>query len=403
MSSDGEDWVAFGVEISAGALSAMRQDAEARYPREACGLVFGTSDGSGADRCRPLTNVAQTSGGFAFDPGEHVKVLEEEEGWGRVERVHYHSHADAGAYLSADDRAALAPEGHPVMPGVVHVVIEVRGGEAKEMAAFRWNPETRRFDELHPSSRALPDLELRAGEAPLPIRPVGGRLAARRLGPEEASRLAGLAEGRQIRLDAASEAWVRRFELGLLSPLTGFQRPDEARAVVALGRTPQGVPWRMPVTLEVPAEVRCPSGQVVELVGSTGALGLMVVGQVGPGTQRGGTIIGGPIYLYPTDEADARDVRAIWIAAGAERVLAVPRALAKDVDLERFDGILTDAPGDWGLPQAPLREVEGEPWLTAAMAQNAGATHILVDDGSVAKDIADALQIEGIRWPPEPG
>ncbi|MEL6186001.1 MAG: Mov34/MPN/PAD-1 family protein, partial [Myxococcota bacterium] len=355
--TSGAGWTAFGVDISARALAAMRADAEERYPREACGLVFGSRTEDVADHPVALANVAAEPDRFAFDDREHLEVLEKADEAGRVERVLYHSHPDAGAYLSAVDRAAIAPNGYPLMPDLVHLVFEVRRGRCGEVAAYRWSQDRRAFDESRPAPESFPDLEFRGGTSPSPIAPVGGRLAHRRLAPREREALRSFAEGRELRLNREQSERVRDFELGVLSPLTGFQRPHEARIVEALGRLSQGVPWRRPMTLQASLPVGS-AGQAIELISSTGEpIGLMVVAE-----QLGGRgTPGGPLFAYSSGEADVWDLRAGWISMGAEKILAVPSWLdidLRDLDLEGVDGLLVGGPsqeiGFSGLPVRPL-------------------------------------------------
>lgn len=396
----GLGWSVFGLELPARVVAALRADAEARYPQEACGLVLGPAQAKVADRVVPLQNVSREKGRFAFDDKEHLMALERADEEGRVERIIYHSHPDAGAYLSAVDRAAIAPGGHPLLPDVVHVVVEVRRGKSGEIAAFRWDPEWGGFEEAHPVPPMLPDLELRGGPSQRPVAAVGGQLAGRRLGPSEAVQLAPLAEGRRLRIDARTATLVSFFERGFLSPLTGFQRPDEARTVVALGRTPRGVPWRSPLTLEVDRAPMWPTGQIIELEAPDGrAVALMVVAE--RREQRGGVVLGGPLFVYPSQVPDARDFRAEWLAMGAERILAIPSVVRDDVETveaDAFDALLvgtevagTFREGRW--PVHPLAELEDDLWLTAAMAQNQGATHIWLPLGPERSEIARTLAI----------
>ena len=393
-----EGWTVFGLDLPARVLSAIRGDAEARYPREACGLVFGRPGVASTDWVVPLQNVARTPGAFAFDDREHLELLERADEEGRVERVLYHSHPDAGAYLSAVDRAALAPGGRALMPDLVHVVVEVRRGRALELAAFRFNADTGGFDEAHPPPDGLPDLELRAGASTHPLPAVGGMLCGRRLGPGESRRLRPLAEGRSLSVNAGQAALIRCFERGILSPLTGFQTLGDVRTVTALGRTPRGVPWRSPVTLQVPRAPEWSSGQVIELIGpGTTPLALMVVGE--RWAVRGGVMIGGPLFVYPTSEPDARDLRADWITLGAERVLALPSEVElQDLDLKEFDALLVgsrwfqDVRASCPVVRS-LAERTGDLWLTAAMAQNQGATHIALPPGPVRREVRDTLAL----------
>jgi proteasome lid subunit RPN8/RPN11 len=416
----------FGLELTPAIIEAIAAHAEADYPSEACGLVLGRAGAETLARVVPMRNVQDhdhdldpvsfprdARDAFRIDDLERLRVLERADAEGLVERVVYHSHCDAGAYFSPEDRAMALQDGVELLPGVVHVVVSVRQGRRSDLAAFRFvdgRVEEHRLPFAAPaaSPEALPDLALRAMEAresDRPVRPVGGVLLLRKLARHEVAELAPLAEGRSIRLDAAQADEVQAFARGLLSPLTGYLRAAEARSVELLGRLPSGTPWRAPVELWVPgAALDAPlfGGEVARLVGPGGAsLGLMAVAEARPG-EGDGCSLAGPLFVDPEvcTDPDAAELRASLVRRGARRVLAVPPELAghlPDVDLGAFDVVLTTA---------PVAEVRTErlwwtsrsPWLGAAMAQNQGATHLWVTEPGLRRAIEGSLELE--PWQP---
>lgn len=67
--------------------------------------------------------------------------------------VIYHSHPDVGAYFSNADyeSAVLVLDDGLVLernPGVCHLVVSVRGGNADGSKLFRFNDETSAFDQI---------------------------------------------------------------------------------------------------------------------------------------------------------------------------------------------------------------------------------------------------------------
>lgn len=406
----------FGFSVPDDALRRIADHAERDYPNEACGLGLGGSDA--VEKLVPMKNVQDryhqldpsqfprtARDAFRLDELERMKLLDENEGM--EERILYHSHCDAGAYFSPEDRANAVHQGVELMPGVVHVVVSVRDGRATDMAAFKWDEERRTFlEERLPleAAEGLPDLEMRrieGREASQPIRPVGRGLCLRRLTPAEARDLPALAEGRRIPL--VSEAQVQDLsflERGLFSPLTGFMRSADVFAVELKGRLQGGTPWRTALRLALPRRTVPPllGGSIVELTAPKGEpIALMVV--VSMETSRDKCFLGGPVYVYPSGATpDAAETRAELVRIQANKVLAIPqekRGQAEKMDLDEYDALLAVEPtGSVGSrPTFPLVPSHRGGWMQAVVAQNQGATHILADDQSVVKQIEDTLEI----------
>ncbi len=411
----------FDLELTDDHIDAIAAHGERDYPNEACGLVLGRPGDAALERVVPMKNVQDryhqrdpeqfprtSRDAFRLDELERMRLLDGAAGL--VERVLYHSHCDAGAYFSPEDRAAAIHQDVELMPGVVNVVVSVREGKARDMAAYRWDAAVKQFREVRiridPGAPALPDLELRAmegRESARPIRPMGGRLGLRRLGMVEATTLATLAEGRRIALETQDQVEdLRCFERGFFSPLTGFMRSADVFSVDSKGRLQKGTPWRTPLRLEL-AKKAVPAvaaGAVMELASPSGVpTALMAVVSIEVVKDR--VFLGGPVYVYPSEGLDAAECRAALLRHQAKTVLAVGPALiekAAKVELGMFDALLARAQvGDsTTLPYAGCHRGE---WLAAAAAQNAGATHVWVEDQSIARQIEDTLEIR--PWQPE--
>jgi proteasome lid subunit RPN8/RPN11 len=415
----------FDVSLEPSMVEEIAAHGEREYPVEACGLILGRPRTNELVRAVPMKNVQDKyhrrdphtfprdgRDAFRLDELERMRLLESARSDGLVERVLYHSHCDAGAYFSPEDRAMAVQQGVEMMPGVVHVVVSIRGGRRVDMAAFRFDPARSVFEEARiplRGERGLPDLELRVmegREAVRPIRPVGGVLAPRRVSSEEAQRMEQLTDKVQIRLESEESIRdIRRLELGLLSPLTGFLRTVEARSIGQSGRLLSGTPWRTPLLLELAAKKSAllPSaGALIGLVDKQNrplaAMGLTEVVRAGKDVVR----LAGPVYVYDGGEkGDAAETRAELLRRGMRRVLAIGRQFQRDVergvDLSAFDGVLSAFP----IPGVECRldfVLAGrEPWLDAVIAQNQGATHIWVEDPVLALTIEESLAIEPWR------
>jgi proteasome lid subunit RPN8/RPN11 len=138
-------------------LRAMAAHAREAYPAEACGIIIGTEERlTRLARCRnaqdelhaedPAAYPRTSRDGYSIHPADMFAVMKEARERGEAFRVVYHSHVDAGAYFSDEDKRVATWDGEPTYPETAHVVISVMGGEPKEANLFRWNPERREFD-----------------------------------------------------------------------------------------------------------------------------------------------------------------------------------------------------------------------------------------------------------------
>ena len=130
-------------------LTAVLRHVEAAYPNEGCGLILRGS--AGGFTVRPMVNAydryhavdpeafPRTSRtAYFFDPKEWLAVSQQVDAAGDRIACIFHSHADVGAYFSAEDRAMAAPEGQPLYPGVSYLVVAVDAGKATAARLYRW-------------------------------------------------------------------------------------------------------------------------------------------------------------------------------------------------------------------------------------------------------------------------
>jgi proteasome lid subunit RPN8/RPN11 len=414
----------FDLELPQKLIDEIALHAEREYPIEACGIGLGPNDRRELTRVVAMKNVQdkyhardpiafprEGRDAFRFDDLEHMRVLDRAASESLEELVIYHSHCDAGAYFSPEDRAMAVQDGIELIPGAIHVVVSVRQGKRADMAAFRFDATRKTFDEarlpIFDGRDVVPELSLRAmegREAARPIRPVGGAMLARRVTHGEREKLHQLAEKVQVRLDSPVALQdLRRFELGLLSPLTGFSRTVEVRAIEQSGRLLSGTPWRTPVTLDIIAKksvVLPVSGALIELIDPDGraraAMGLTEIARLDKETVR----LAGPVYVYGgEDGTTAADLRADLLRRQAKRVLAVCPAQEAEsgaIPIESFDVVLRASPQNEN--ELPFLLAGRDPWLDAVLAQNQGATHIWTENAALARAIEETLAI--VPWSP---
>ena len=109
--------------------------------------------------------------------------------------------------------------------------------------------------------------------------PYGGTLVDRTAMPAEVENRAAVASC-GVTLDAAQKIHLRNIATGAYSPLTGFMSEREYDAVVADGRLPSGLGWKVPVLLHVEKKVleEIETGTEIALTDPvSGTLGTMTV------------------------------------------------------------------------------------------------------------------------------
>lgn len=131
------------------------QRAEAAYPNEGCGLIVGRAWADARlvetenlyDRYHqrdperyPRTNATA----YLIHPLKLMQAVEEAGGLLAI----WHSHADVGAYFSAEDvRVALGGGDAPLWPGTAYLVVSCRQGRVDALKRFDWDPVAHVFAE----------------------------------------------------------------------------------------------------------------------------------------------------------------------------------------------------------------------------------------------------------------
>ena len=141
------------IQIKTHLLDAIYRHAIHEYPSECCGIVIGKKDI--ADHfemvfpCRNAqdemhtkapTDFPRTSkNAYFIDPNDLLRVQKMSRERGMEMKIIYHSHADAGAYFSEEDKKQAIVEGNPVFPGVRYLIIAVTKNQVRGAKLFCWD------------------------------------------------------------------------------------------------------------------------------------------------------------------------------------------------------------------------------------------------------------------------
>lgn len=174
---------------------------------------------------------------------------------------------------------------------------------------------------------------------------------------------------------------------GGLFPLRGYMSQAEAGAVLASGRLPGGQVWPCPVTLQVDADfaARIEPGQDIGLW--QGGQVVAILSVTDSWVMDGQPHLGGRIKGLPMghDTLTPNDLRAIWGRICADRVLAGSDASqfppdAPAILIAPASQIPADLPETVRALPLPMVAAPFRPFLTALIARNAGATHLIAKD-----------------------
>ncbi|MBI4583971.1 MAG: M67 family metallopeptidase [Planctomycetes bacterium] len=138
--------------IPAAAFDLMAARAEADYPEETCGLVFGPDSALEVIPMRNLQDELRQRDPAAYprdahdayhlDGVEFDRIRGEKEAKGTPFRAIYHSHPDHDAYFSKKDREDAAPPGWgPIFPEITYLVFSVRKRKVADVKGYTWSEE----------------------------------------------------------------------------------------------------------------------------------------------------------------------------------------------------------------------------------------------------------------------
>lgn len=135
------------------------RQAEDEYPKECCGLIFGDRQNKEAltflkpcrniqeaqHRLDPETFPRTAETAFYIAPEEILQSQKEARARGCELRVIYHSHVDAEAYFSEEDKRFALPGGEPAYPGVRYWILSVKKRKVEQSKIFHWDFQRKDF------------------------------------------------------------------------------------------------------------------------------------------------------------------------------------------------------------------------------------------------------------------
>jgi proteasome lid subunit RPN8/RPN11 len=145
------------VSMPARLLNELRSHALETWPEECCGLLVGDAPGrfESAHRCRndmtrlhrqdPITWPRDGTKAFHMNEIDYLRVREQAEASGERVTGVYHSHVDAGAYFSELDQVYVRQPLFP-FPDAQHIVLSVLEGRVRDVALFRIDAGSGRFE-----------------------------------------------------------------------------------------------------------------------------------------------------------------------------------------------------------------------------------------------------------------
>jgi len=147
------------IKIPSEIVQAIYEHAEHVYPSECCGVVLGSEkDERNLTRFRVCQNVQDryhfsepenfprnSNTAYLIDPKELIAIQKEMRENEEVIRVIYHSHIDAKADFSQEDRRIAIVEGEVVYPDTYYFIASVIKGKVKEAKLYTWNIKERDF------------------------------------------------------------------------------------------------------------------------------------------------------------------------------------------------------------------------------------------------------------------
>ncbi len=113
-------------------LTQILESAERAYPRECCGALLGSADGTVTEIWEARNAVSEENRGvcFSIDPLELYRCETEAEKRGVRIVGFYHSHPDAPARLSEEDIKGM-------IPNMTYVVVSAVKGASADVKAYR--------------------------------------------------------------------------------------------------------------------------------------------------------------------------------------------------------------------------------------------------------------------------
>lgn len=140
-------------------LKKIEKHAEEAYPSECCGvLLTKETDGRTEFRFRPCRNIQDechekdphqfprtSRTAYWMDPRDILAIEKEKRANGETLSVIYHSHIDAEAVFSAEDKRLALSEGRPVYENAAYLVLAVYKGKVHNAHIYHWREMQKEF------------------------------------------------------------------------------------------------------------------------------------------------------------------------------------------------------------------------------------------------------------------
>lgn len=131
--------------LSSAAIATMRQEAEAGFPHEVCGLLVGTLDEDGwwVTEARPVANLntERAADRFQLDPAGY-QAIDRELRDSKLEIIGvYHSHPDCPAKPSPTDLDSAWPE-------LLYPIISVCDGKTADIRCWQLTDDSSKFQSV---------------------------------------------------------------------------------------------------------------------------------------------------------------------------------------------------------------------------------------------------------------
>lgn len=132
----------FGLLVSDSVLAMVIGHAVEAYPRECCGMILASGLVRRCENAIDRLNAADSatfprnsSNGYALNLGDLRYLVDSFNSEDPV-RIIYHSHPNADAGFSREDRRMAMPDGMPLYPELAHLIVSVANGEARDTLLF---------------------------------------------------------------------------------------------------------------------------------------------------------------------------------------------------------------------------------------------------------------------------
>lgn len=142
-------------------LTKIIKHAESCYPEECCGFITGAAaqrQDFEVVQCKNVQNQFHQQdpenfprtarNAYMIDPSQLLRMQKSLRESNRRLYAIYHSHIDADAFFSEEDRRLAIETGEPLYPGVLYIVVSVYQGQYRAHSYYAWNPDIKNYERI---------------------------------------------------------------------------------------------------------------------------------------------------------------------------------------------------------------------------------------------------------------